>query len=78
LQLAASGGTFPIETAPKFFQFIYNVIPMKYSIALLKESLSINVDFNAVISNGLVFVGIIIVFFAGTVGVNKYKTKKIM
>lgn len=39
LQLAASGGTFPIETIDKGFQSITSYLPMTYSIKLLKEIL---------------------------------------
>ena len=39
LQLAASGGTFPVETINKGFQVLTNFLPMTYAIRLLKESL---------------------------------------
>ncbi len=39
LQLAASGGTFPIETIDKAFQNITPYLPMTYAIKLLKEIL---------------------------------------
>lgn len=39
LQLAASGGTFPVETIDKGFRFLTNFLPMTYAIRLLKESL---------------------------------------
>ena len=39
LQLAASGGTFPVETIDKFFQGISPYLPMTYSIKLLREIL---------------------------------------
>lgn len=39
LQLAASGGTFPVETINKGFQAFTNLLPMTYAIRLLKESL---------------------------------------
>ena len=39
LQLAASGGTFPVETINKGFQAFTNFLPMTYAIRLLKESL---------------------------------------
>lgn len=39
LQLAASGGTFPVETINKGFQTFTNFLPMTYAIRLLKESL---------------------------------------
>jgi len=39
LQLAASGGTFPIETEPSFFQAIYPYMPMTYTLNLFKEAI---------------------------------------
>ena len=39
LQLAASGGTFPVETIDKGFQGISAFLPMTYAIKLLKEIL---------------------------------------
>lgn len=39
LQLAATGGTFPIETIDKGFQVITPYLPMTYSIKLLREIL---------------------------------------
>lgn len=39
LQLAASGGTFPIETIDKGFQALTPYLPMTYSIKLLREVL---------------------------------------
>ena len=39
LQLAAAGGTFPIETIDKAFQAISPYLPMTYSIKLLREIL---------------------------------------
>ena len=45
LQLASSGGTFPIETAPTFYQVIGKVIPMTYSVNTLRMIISgINSD----------------------------------
>jgi len=32
LQLTAAGGTHPIETAPPFFGFLHNLLPMSYAI----------------------------------------------
>ena len=39
LQLAASGGTFPIETVTKGFRWMNPYLPMTYAIKLLKECL---------------------------------------
>jgi putative membrane protein len=40
LQLASSGGTFPIETAPAFYQAIGKIIPMTYSVNTLRMIIS--------------------------------------
>lgn len=37
LQLSSSGGTFPMETLPDFYQNLYQYMPMSYSLDLLKE-----------------------------------------
>lgn len=39
LQLSASGGTFPIETVPEFFQKIHPFMPFTYSLGLIKEAI---------------------------------------
>ena len=74
LQLAASGGTFPIETVPKFFQSIYKFMPMNYTIRLIKESL-IKVDNGMIAKNECILVGIFIVFMAITLIADYLKTK---
>jgi putative membrane protein len=40
LQLASSGGTFPIETAPMFYKVVNHIIPMTYSVNLLRAVIS--------------------------------------
>ncbi|MEG6572140.1 YhgE/Pip domain-containing protein [[Clostridium] cellulosi] len=40
LQLTSNGGTFPMETVPKFFNDIYPYMPMTYSVKLFKECTS--------------------------------------
>ena len=32
LQLAAAGGTYPIETSPGFFGFLHDLLPMSYAV----------------------------------------------
>ena len=75
LQLAASGGTFPIETVPKFFQNIYAFMPMNYSIRLIKEAI-IKTDSGMVWQNAGVLIGILVVFVAIVVGIEYMKQKK--
>ncbi|MDX8046809.1 YhgE/Pip domain-containing protein [Gracilibacillus sp. S3-1-1] len=38
LQLSSSGGTFPVEVAPPFFQHVHPFIPFTYGIDLLREA----------------------------------------
>lgn len=66
LQLATSGGTFPIETVPKFFQSIYPYMPMNYTIRLIKESL-IKTDSGMIMPNILILLGILVVFIGVTI-----------
>jgi putative membrane protein len=40
LQLTSCGGTFPMETVPKFFNVLYPFMPMTYSVKLFKETIS--------------------------------------
>lgn len=44
LQLAASEGIFPIQTAPQFFQAINPWLPMTHSIIALREAISGGID----------------------------------
>lgn len=60
LQLAASGGTFPVETINKGFQVLTNFLPMTYAIRLLKESLVL-IDKGFAMKNILVLLAFIIV-----------------
>lgn len=38
LQMGASGGTFPIQMTPTFFQYLYPRVPFSYAISLLREA----------------------------------------
>ncbi len=38
LQLAGSGGTFPIEVTPRFFQAIHPFLPFTYGISMMREA----------------------------------------
>ena len=62
LQLAASAGTFPIETVPKIFQNLYPLMPMHYTINLFKEAL-IAIDTSLLQTNLGIVIAMVIVFF---------------
>ena len=53
LQLAASGGTFPVETVTKGFRWLHNLLPMTYSVNLLREIL-VKIDMSLLTNNILV------------------------
>lgn len=60
LQLAASGGTFPVETISKGFRWLTNLLPMTYSINLVKEAV-ISIDSGFILKNmGILFIFMII------------------
>lgn len=40
LQLAGSGGTFPIQVTPVFFQKIYEFLPFTYGISAMREAIA--------------------------------------
>ncbi len=60
LQLTSCGGTFPMETVPKFFQVLYPYMPMTYSVLLFKETIS---GYDAATANHAIV--ILLLFFAG-------------
>jgi uncharacterized phage infection (PIP) family protein YhgE len=39
IQVAASGGTFPIQVTPQFFQNINPLLPFTYAISALRETI---------------------------------------
>ena len=74
LQLGASGGTFPIETVTKGFRFLNPMLPMTYTIKLLKEPL-ISIESSSLTKNFIIVFTIFIVFFGINLGLNIYKEK---
>lgn len=64
LQISGSGGTFPIEVAPKFFQMINPVLPFSYAIPAMREAVggvvpSILIEDYIVLA---IFLGIALIF----------------
>lgn len=75
LQLASSGGTFPIETVTKGFRILNPVLPMTYTIKLLKESL-ISIDLELLRENLIIVLGMFIVFLGINLVINLYKERR--
>lgn len=70
LQLASSGGTFPIETAPKFFRLLSPYFPMTYSVEGLRMITSgINSSRFATIS--IILLVFMAIFYIGGFVINR-------
>ncbi len=65
LQVAGSGGTFPIEVTPKFFQMLYPFLPFTYGISALREAVG-----GIYISNLARDLFVLLVFLVGAICVN--------
>ena len=77
LQLAAAGGTFPIETIDKAFQAVSPYLPMTYSIKLLREVLVPTANFKGTyieILVGIIAVTMLITFVVDII--NKRKNEE--
>ena len=75
LQLASSGGTFPIPLIDKGFQSISSLLPMTYSIKIVKDLL-IKTQTNALWHNSLILIGFTVICLAITFIVDVIKMKK--
>jgi putative membrane protein len=79
LQLASSGGTFPIETAPKFYRIINSYIPMTYAINSLRMIIS-GINHAGFMSDIYVLLTFTVIFLVGSFiigNVKKVAIKKV-
>lgn len=44
IQVAGSGGTYPLEMLPKFFQNLYGIMPFKYAMTAMRETIAGSYD----------------------------------
>lgn len=63
LQLTSSGGTYPVETTPAFFQALHPIMPASYVVYGLRELISGGVDHRLWVSLAY-FVGLLLVSLA--------------
>ena len=75
LQLAAAGGTFPVETIDKGFRFLNPLLPMTYSIKIFKECL-VNTSTNFIGKNTFILIAFAVVFGLITLCVEIVKRKQ--
>jgi putative membrane protein len=74
LQLTSCGGTFPMETVPKFFNILYPYMPMTYSVGLFKDAISGKVTKDT-IYNTTILIVILVVFMALTIVISAIKSR---
>lgn len=75
LQLTSCAGTFPMETVPTFFNVLKPFMPMTYSVAILKDTISGTVTMNFW-HNCLILLIYLLLFFVATVLLSLRKRKK--
>lgn len=59
LQLASSGGTYPVETTPGFFQVVHPLLPMSYAVTGLRQLITGGADGRLAVSIA-VLVGVLV------------------
>ena len=75
LQLAASGGTFPVETIDKGFQAFTSWLPMTYTVRIFKDCL-IPTDASLIGGNTLIVLLILVIAFIGNIVIEVIRDKK--
>lgn len=74
LQVAASGGTFPVEVMSDFFQKLNPLLPFKYAIGLMRETTA-GIVYNIIISNLLYLLIYLVIAIVMGVGLKKFVNK---
>ncbi|QKE73339.1 YhgE/Pip domain-containing protein [Arthrobacter citreus] len=75
LQLTSSGGTFPIEMLPKFFNHVHSYIPMTYSMLGFKSVISIK-DNDLYVNSVETLLTFLIIGFILSIGYYVYRFNK--
>lgn len=75
VQVAASGGTFPIETVANEFQWLYNLLPMRYSIGLFKEA-TVSINSGILLPTIILISAITLIFIAANFTVSAFRDRK--
>ncbi|WP_338000836.1 ABC transporter permease, partial [Acetobacterium tundrae] len=75
LQLTSCGGTFPMETLPKFFNVLYPFMPMTYSVKVFKDSIS-GVITDEFWNSFIILIIFFVVFFVATILLSIFKKRK--
>ncbi len=64
IQVAGSGGTFPVEVLPKVFQYLYNYMPFAHGMNALRETIAgcHGNDYWIYLSQMLIYIGVALFF----------------
>lgn len=73
LQLSSCAGTFPIETAPVFYRVVNKVIPMTYTVKVIRMVLS-GINYSDLSHNLLVLLSFIVIFLLGGFGIKTLRS----
>ncbi|MDS0524057.1 YhgE/Pip domain-containing protein [Clostridium sp. SHJSY1] len=74
IQLAGSGGTFPIEVTPNFFQIVYSLLPFTYAISAMREAIG-GVVFSTLLKDFGVLIGYFLLFMIIGITLKKWVNK---
>ena len=75
LQLTSCGGTFPMETLPKFYNVLFPYMPMTYSVGFFKQAIS-GVRNSELAYYGGVLLAILVVFMTLTILISVIKLRR--
>ena len=75
LQLAASGGTFPVETIDNTFKGFTNILPMTYTIRVFRDAL-VATDHSLIMTNTWILIGIFVVINVINLSFEIFKAKR--
>ena len=67
VQVAGSGGTFPIEVAPAFFRAVYPLLPFVHSMAAMRETIGGMYGMDYWLSLGRLGIFLLLSLFVGLV-----------
>ena len=84
VQVAGSGGTYPVEVLPKIFQILYPYMPFKFAMNAMREAVSglygtyflDNIKAMLIIAAGCLVVGVVIYFPAKLLNDTLEKSKR--
>ncbi|WP_449385069.1 YhgE/Pip family protein [Cellulomonas soli] len=72
LQLASSGGTYPVETTPAFFRVVHPLLPMTYAVTGLRQVITGGIDARLWVS-----VAVLAAFLVGSLALTAWRAGRL-